>query len=39
MKRSEFVRNRRKEMGLTQFQLADRAGFSVDVVKRFEKNT
>ncbi|WP_371736916.1 helix-turn-helix transcriptional regulator [Brevibacillus sp. HD1.4A] len=33
---SKFVRNRRKHLGLTQKQLADRAGVSVSVVQRFE---
>ncbi|MEC1744156.1 helix-turn-helix domain-containing protein [Schinkia azotoformans] len=32
----EFVKQRRKELGLTQKELADRATVSVSVVKRFE---
>lgn len=35
---SEFVRSRRKDLGLTQLQLANKAGVSVSVVKRFEAN-
>lgn len=38
MKLSKFVRQRRKELGLTQFEVANRAGFSVHVVRRFEAN-
>lgn len=34
----DFVRQRRKELGLTQQQLADKAGVSLSVVKRFEAN-
>jgi len=35
---SEYVRNRRKELCLTQRQLAHKAGVSLSVVKRFEAN-
>lgn len=38
MKIFEFVRKRRKELGLTQKQLAKKAGFSLTVVKKFEAN-
>ncbi|MGO0058599.1 helix-turn-helix domain-containing protein [Brevibacillus fluminis] len=34
----EFVRNKRKELGLTQQQLATKADLSLYVVKRFEAN-
>jgi predicted transcriptional regulator len=33
-----FIRKRRNELGLTQQQLADKAGFSLNVVQRFEDN-
>lgn len=32
----DFVRQRRKEFGLSQQQLADKAGVTLSVVKRFE---
>lgn len=32
----EFIREQRKKLGLTQMQLAKKAGFSVSVIKRFE---
>jgi transcriptional regulator with XRE-family HTH domain len=32
----EFIRNRRKELGMTQEQLAEKAGFSLKVAQRFE---
>lgn len=34
----EFVKQRRKELGLTQKELADKATVSVSVVKRFESS-
>ncbi|MEC1714708.1 helix-turn-helix domain-containing protein [Schinkia azotoformans] len=34
----EFVKQRRKEFGLTQKELADKAAVSLSVVKRFEAN-
>jgi transcriptional regulator with XRE-family HTH domain len=36
--RKEFVANRRKELSLTQKQLADAAGISVRTVQCFESN-
>ncbi|WP_103110663.1 helix-turn-helix transcriptional regulator [Brevibacillus reuszeri] len=35
---SDYVRNRRKELGLTQQQLAAKADVSVKVVQKFEAN-
>jgi predicted transcriptional regulator len=32
----DFIRNRRNELGFTQVELANKAEFSVSVVKRFE---
>lgn len=33
----EFVRNRRKELGLTQNELAEKANVTLSVIKRFEQ--
>jgi len=38
VKVSDYFRNHRKELGLTQQQLADKAGVSLSCVKRFEAN-
>lgn len=34
----DYVKQRRKELGLTQKQVADLAGFSLSTAKRFEIN-
>ncbi|MFT4738632.1 MAG: y4mF family transcriptional regulator [Cyclobacteriaceae bacterium] len=34
---SEFVKNRRKEVNLTQEEFADRAGVALTVVRKFEQ--
>ncbi|SDH82583.1 Helix-turn-helix domain-containing protein [Aneurinibacillus thermoaerophilus] len=38
MKSFEFIRQRRKEMGMTQKEVAEKAGLSLSVIRRFEAN-
>ncbi|OBX25246.1 y4mF family transcriptional regulator [Gelidibacter algens] len=35
---SEFVKERRKEVGLTQEEFADRAGVALTVIRKIEQN-
>lgn len=35
---SEFVKGRRKEVGLTQEEFADRAGVALTVIRKIEQN-
>ena len=37
-KLSEFVKNRRKEVGLTQKEFAERAGVALTVIRKIEQN-
>lgn len=37
MKLSEFVKQKRKEVGLTQEEFADRAGIALTVIRKIEQ--